>query len=159
MAVLRFFMLLSLVVWLGGLIFFAFVLAPTVFSGILPTRHMAGSVVTRALTALHWMGIVSGIVFLVTSMAYWYSTQGSPHPFAVRHVLVYVMLALTIGSQFGISPRMQALRTEMVVVDNVPQHDPRRVEFNRLHVWSTRLEGGVLVLGLAVLYLTARRLA
>ncbi len=159
MAILRFFMLLSLVIWLGGLIFFAFVLAPTVFSGILPTRHMAGAVVTRALTALHWMGIVSGIVFLVTSMAYAYSTRGAAEPLAARHILVYLMLALTIASQFGISPRMQALRTEMVVVDNVPQDDPRRVEFNRLHVWSTRLEGGVLVLGLAVLYLTARRLA
>jgi uncharacterized membrane protein len=45
MALLRFFMLLSLVVWLGGLIFFAFVLAPTVFSGILPTRHMRGATV------------------------------------------------------------------------------------------------------------------
>jgi uncharacterized membrane protein len=36
-------MLLALVVWFGGLIFFAFVVAPTVFSsGLLPTRHLAG---------------------------------------------------------------------------------------------------------------------
>jgi hypothetical protein len=47
----------------------------------------------------------------------------------------------------------------MVVVDNVPQDDPRRVEFNRLHAWSSNLEKGVFVLGLALLYLTARRLA
>ena len=160
MALLRFFMLLSLVVWLGGIIFFAAVLAPTVFSpGLLPSRHLAGSVVNRSLAALHWMGIVSGIVFLVTSMAYCYSTGGSARPLAARHILVYLMLALTIASQFGISPRMQALRTEMVVVDNVPQADPRRVQFNRLHGWSSKLEGGVLLLGLAVLYLTARRLA
>ena len=159
MAILRFLMLLSLVVWLGGLIFFAFVLAPTVFSGILPTRHMAGAVVNRSLTALHWMGIASGIVFAATSMAYSYSTRGMAEPLAVRHILVYLMLALTIASQFGISPKMQALRTEMVVVDNVSQDDPRRVEFNRLHVWSSNLEKGVFVLGLALLYLTARRLA
>ena len=159
MAFVRFLMLLSLVVWLGGLIFFAFVLAPTVFSGILPTRHMAGAVVNRSLTALHWMGIVSGIVFAASSMIWTAATHGSPHPFAVRHILVYAMLALTIGSQFCISPRMQALRTEMVVVDNVPPEDPRRVEFNRLHVWSTRLESGVLLAGLALLFLTARRLS
>jgi len=158
MAILRFFMLLSLVVWLGGLIFFAFMLAPTVFSGILPTRHMAGAVVNRSLTALHWMGMVSGVVFAVTSMAYSYSTRGAAEPFAARHLLVYLMLGLTIVSQFGISPRMQALRTEMVVVDNVPQDDPRRVEFNRLHGWSSNLEKGVFVLGLALLWLTARRL-
>jgi hypothetical protein len=31
------------------------------------------------------------------------------------------------------------------------------VEFNRLHVWSTRSEGGVFFLGLVVVVLTARR--
>src|SRR6266704_2118141 len=67
MAFLRFLMLLALVVWLGGLIFFAFVVAPTVFSpGLLPTRHLAGEIVGRSLGALHWMGIVSGIVFWIT---------------------------------------------------------------------------------------------
>jgi len=158
MAILRFLMLLSLVVWLGGLIFFAFVVAPTVFH-VLPTRQLAGSVVTRSLSALHWMGLVSGIIFAVTSMVWTASKYGSPHPFAARHLLVYAMLALTIGSQFCISPRMQALRTSMVQIDEVPHDDPRRVEFNRLHAWSTRLEGGVFLLGLAVLFLTARRLA
>ena len=39
MSLVRFFMLLSLVVWVGGIAFFAFVLAPTVFyPGILPSR-------------------------------------------------------------------------------------------------------------------------
>lgn len=156
MAILRFLMLLSLVVWLGGLIFFSFVVAPTVFSGILPTRHMAGSVVTRSLSALHWMGLISGVVFAASSMAFAYAVRGSANPFAVRHLLVYAMLALTIASQFGISPRMQALRTDMVKIDDVPPDDPRRVEFNRLHAWSTRLEGGVFLLGLGLLFLTAR---
>jgi len=45
------------------------------------------------------------------------------------------------------------------MIDEVPHDDPRRLEFNRLHVWSTRIEGTVLVLGLALLYLTARRLS
>jgi len=39
MSLIRFLMLLSLVIWIGGLIFFAFVLAPTVFNpAVLPTR-------------------------------------------------------------------------------------------------------------------------
>ncbi len=149
-------MLLSLVVWVGGLVFFAAVVAPTVFK-VLPTHELAGSVVTRSLAALHWMGIVSGIVFAVSSMAYSYATHGAAHPFAVRHLLIYLMLALTLASQFGISPKMQALRASMGTIDNVPHDDPRRVEFNRLHVWSTRLEGGVLFAGVVLLLLTARR--
>ena len=101
-------MLLSLVVWLGGLIFFAFVVAPTVFS-VLPTRHLAGSVVTRSLGALHWMGIISGIVFVATSFVVASENTGALHPFAARNVLVYIMLALTCFSQFVIMAKMSAV--------------------------------------------------
>jgi hypothetical protein len=59
---------------------------------------------------------------------------------------------------FGIASRMLVLRQQMGLIDDVPQDDARRVEFNRLHVWSTRIEGSVLVLGLALLFLTARRM-
>jgi len=44
MSFLRYLMLLSLIVWIGGLIFFAFVLAPTAFH-VLPSTQLAGNVV------------------------------------------------------------------------------------------------------------------
>ncbi len=84
---------------------------------------------------------------------------GSAQPFALSHVLVYLMIILTLVSMFGVGARMEALKKEMVMIDQVPQDDARRVEFNRLHVWSTRLEGTVLLLGLGLLFLTARRLS
>jgi len=153
MSFLRFLMLLSLSVWLGGLIFFP-VVAQTAFS-VLPTRHLAGSVVGRSLSALHWMGIVSGMAFLVSSMIYARLSTGSAHPLAARHILLFIMLALTLISQFGISPKMAALRASMGEIDSVPVTDPARLQFNALHLWSTRLESGVLLLGLVVVYLTA----
>jgi uncharacterized membrane protein len=157
MSILRFLMLLSLVVWLGGLIFLAFVVAPTAFTpGLLPTRHLAGSVVGRSLDALHWMGIVSGIVFLVTSMIYSRMTAGSARALAARHLLILLMLLLTVISQFAISPKMHAIRAEVGQIDSVPLDSPQRVEFNRLHVWSEKFEQGVFLLGLVALYLTAR---
>lgn len=158
MSLLRFFMLLSLVVWLGGLIFFAFVVAPAAFS-VLPTRHLAGNVVTRSLGALHWIAIISGIVFLTCSMINCRLTGGAARPFSARHVMVYVMLLLTVISQFGIMPKMAALRASMGEIDKVTPSDPARLQFDVLHVWSTRLESGVLLLGLVVIYLTARQLA
>ena len=158
MSIVRFFMLLALVVWIGGIIFFASAVAPTVFK-VLPTRHLAGAVVTRSLGILHWMGITCGIVFLITSMLNRYSLRGAAHPFALHHVLVYVMLALTVISQFVVFFRMAALRNAMGEIDLVPVSDARRVLFNQLHAWSTRLEFGVLILGLIVLFLVARRLS
>ena len=159
MAFLRFAMLLALVVWLGGLIFFAFVVAPTVFSpGLLPTRHLAGEIVGRSLGALHWMGIVSGIVFLISSAVYNRMTVGSARPLAGRHLLIALMLLLTVISQFAISPKIHAIRAEAGVIDNIPLESPLRMEFDRLHVWSEKFEEAVFLLGLAALFLTARAL-
>jgi uncharacterized membrane protein len=155
MSVLRFLMVLALVVWLGGIIFFAFVLAPSVFA-VLPTRELAGNVVNRTLTILHWMGIASGLLFLTSSMLYAKLATGRTRPLAPRHVLIVLMLVLTLISQLGVSRRMSRLRAQIGTIDTIPQTDPRRMEFNHLHGWSTRLEGTVLVLGMGVLYLAAR---
>jgi uncharacterized membrane protein len=150
-------MLLSLVVWIGGLIFFAFVLAPTAFS-VLPTTHLAGNVVGRALSKLHWIAIVSGIVFLISSLLHSRLVDGTAHVLAARHVLICFMLALTLVSQFGIMPRMDSLRASLGEVSSAPIDSPDRVQFDALHVWSTRVEGAVLLLGLVVAYLTAQQM-
>jgi len=157
MSLVRFLMLLSLVVWIGGLIFFAFVLAPTVFA-VLPTRQFAGNVVSRSLGILHWIAISCGVIFAITSMIDSRVVNGVAQPFALRNLVVYAMLILTLVAMFGIESRMLELRGQMGVIDEVPHDNPLRVEFNRLHVWSTRIESSVLVLGLALLYLTARRM-
>jgi uncharacterized membrane protein len=154
MSFLRYLMLLSLIVWIGGLIFFAFVLAPTAFQ-ILPDTHLAGNVVGRALGKLHWIAIVSGIVFLLSSLLYSRLTDGTANLFAGRHLLVCLMLVLTLLSQFWIIPRMDTLRAQVGDFAKVPLTDPSRVQFDALHVWSTRVEGAVLLLGLVVVYLTA----
>jgi uncharacterized membrane protein len=158
MSLLRFFMLLSLIVWIGGLIFFAFVLAPTAFNipAVLPNTHLAGNVVGRALGKLHWIAIISGIVYLATSLLYSRMTDGTAHIFAARHVLLCLMLALTLISQFGIIPRMDVLRASLGEVSAAPIDNPLRMQFDAFHVWSTRVEGAVLLLGLVVVYLTAR---
>lgn len=158
MSFVRYLMLLSLVVWIGGLIFFAFVLAPTVFA-VLPTRQLAGNVVNRSLGILHWMAISCGVVFAITSMIDSRVVDGVVAPFALRNLVIYAMLILTLIGMFGIASRMMVLRQQMGVIDDLPHDNPLRVEFNRLHVWSTRIESSVLVLGLALIYLTARRIA
>lgn len=152
-------MVLSLVVWLGGVIFLAFVEAPTVFSpGLLPTRHMAGSIIGRSLDLLHYMAIASGIIYLFASMLYCRLSTGTPRPLAVRHLLIVLMLILTLISQFAISPKMHALRAAVGVIDNVPLDNPQRREFDRLHAWSEKFEEAVLLLGLVAIYVTAQAL-
>jgi uncharacterized membrane protein len=153
---LRTLMLLSLIVWIGGIIFFAFVLAPTLFH-VLPTTKLAGDVVNATLGKLHWMGLISALVFLAASLLYNWQQHVQIRPFLATHVFVVLMLALTAVSQFGITPRMRDLRATLQTVNNLDWNDSRRLEFDRLHAWSTKIEGGVLVLGLGVVLLTARR--
>jgi uncharacterized membrane protein len=157
MSFLRYLMLLSLAVWIGGLIFFAFVLAPTAFNipEVLPNTHLAGNVVGRALGKLHWIAIFSGIVFLASSLIYSRLIEGTPQVFAVRHLLIGLMLALTLFSQFWIIPRMDSLRAQVSDMASVAIDNPIRMQFDALHIWSTRFECAVLLLGLIEIYLVA----
>ena len=151
MTFLRFLMLLSLVVWIGGIIFLAFVVAPSLFT-ILPTRQLAGSVVTRCLGALHWIGLGCGVTFLLCSLAESHGTVLN-----LRNGALVGMLALTLVSQIVLGGKMQRLRDDMGEIDKIAATDARRVEFNALHQWSTRLEVIVLLLGLVAIYDVARQ--
>ncbi|HET9364302.1 MAG TPA: DUF4149 domain-containing protein, partial [Candidatus Angelobacter sp.] len=122
MSFLRFFMLLALIVWIGGIIFFAFVVAPTLFL-VLPTTRMAGDVVSVSLTKLHWMGLISGAVFLVCSLVYNRLKHAQLRLFAASHIFIVVMLALTAISQFGITPRLRLVRSQLEMVQK-PDYDP-----------------------------------
>jgi uncharacterized membrane protein len=158
---LRFLILLALIVWIGGIIFFAFVLAPTLFS-VLPTTKLAGDVVNATLTKLHWMGLVSGVVFLISSLGYNWQKHQQLRMFGITQIFVVLMLVLTSYSQFSITPRMRAIRGQIAQMNSqpgVPDFDKLMLDkqFFWLHKFSTWAEEGVLFLGLGVVVLTARR--
>jgi hypothetical protein len=155
MSFLRYLMLVSLVVWVGGLIFFP-VVAQTAFA-TLPNRHLAGEVVGKSLSALHWMGLVSGVVFLACSLLSNRISTGSADLASAGHLLIVLMLALTLVSQFAIIPRMDSIRASLPAeIDSVPPSNLARVRFDDLHQWSTRVESGVLLLGFVVVYLFSK---
>ena len=154
MSFLRFLIILSLAIWVGGLAFFP-VVAQTAFS-VLPAPHLAGLVVRRSLIALHWIGLISGVVFLAASLLHNRLSRGTPHVLAAPHIAVALMLLLTLISHFGIIPRMDALRATTGDISSLPSSDAIRVQFDALHAWSTRLEGAVLVLGLVAIFSVAR---
>ncbi len=157
MSFLRFLMLVSLAVWIGGITFFAFILAPAAFS-VLPSFHIAGMIVGATLVRLHWMGIACGVVFLACSFIVEWANTGRLRVFAVGNVLFYLMLVLTCISQFVIIPRMETIRTSVGNIEALVLTNPLRVHFDKLHAASVRLESFVLILGLAVIYLTSRGL-
>ncbi|MGB2634529.1 MAG: DUF4149 domain-containing protein [Candidatus Acidiferrum sp.] len=143
---------LSLGIWLGGDAFLSFVVAPGAFS-ILGNRDAAGMMVGYSLARLHFAGIFLGLLFLVARLL---RTRDFASFTTAAALCVVLMVILTTASQFTVSNRMERLKKQMVSVQNTPDDDPRRVEFNRLHHISVAYEGAVLLLGFAGLFLLVR---
>jgi type II secretory pathway component PulF len=110
--------------------------------------------VNYSLARLHWIGIVAGVIYLATAAVAGKSVAALAEPAAI---LVFAMVVFTMASQYGVIPRMEALRSQMGSVDATPAGNPLRVAFDRLHQYSVWLESAVLLSGLVALFLTARQ--
>ena len=139
---------LCLSLWLGADVFLSFVVAPGAF-GLLGSRDAAGMMVGYALARLHYAGIFLGLIFLVARLV---RTRDFGSFTTVASLCLVLMVVLTAVSQFTVSTRMEQLKKEMVSVQNAPEDDPRRVEFNKLHGRSVMFEGVVLLAGFAAMF-------
>jgi Domain of unknown function (DUF4149) len=148
----RFLQALALGAWIGAIIFFAGVVTRGAFA-MLASRDEAGALVGFTLAGLHEMGVIAAVIYLAAAvgMARSWRGLGRPPAFAVM-----LMLVLTLTSQRIVIPRMDALRAEMGSVNATAASNPLRGEFDRLHGVSVDLEGAVLVIGLAAMWLTMR---
>jgi hypothetical protein len=147
---------LSLIVWLGAEVFFPVVAAVT-FTTLMPDTHTAGTIVGQLLRILHGMGLVSGMVALAVLALAPALGIFKPRAMLAPMVLIVVMMACTVYSQFGIIPAME--RDRMAVggaIDTANPANPTTVHFNELHSRSESVEGIISLLGLATVVLVAR---
>jgi hypothetical protein len=138
-----------LALWLGAALLTAAVVAPAAFA-VLPTRALAGALVGRVLPVVFVGGLVAG----ATAAAVAWGGGGA----FLRARVAFPALAalLCAAAQFGVSPRIQALRAEMGPnIEALPKADPRRAAFGRLHGVSVLLMGAAGLAAGAALVLTA----
>jgi uncharacterized membrane protein len=146
---------LGLGLWLGSDVFLSFVVAPGAFR-ILASRDQAGAMVGFGLWWMHMIGVVCGIVILLARLVRTRTFASLATPAALCVVL---MMLLTVVSQHAVSPRMAALRVQMGSIQATAADSPLLAEFGRLHRISVSLESGVLLAGLAAMYLLVKELA
>ena len=151
-SVLRTIEFLCLGLWLGSDVFLSFVVAPGAFR-VLSSRDAAGAMVGFALGRMHLLGVICGIVFFLARLVRMRTFASFVAPVALCVVL---MIALTVASQVGVSPKMAMLRVQMGSIQATAQDNPLLAEFGRLHRISVSLESGVLLFGFAAMFLLVR---
>ena len=152
--VLRAIEFLSLSVWLGSDVFLSFVVAPGAFA-VLSSRDQAGALVGYSLTSMHLLGILCGLVILASRLLRMRTFASFAAPAALCVVL---MMLLTTLSQIFVTPRMAELRARMGSIEATAADSPLLAAFGRLHAVSVTLESGVLLAGIAAMYLMVRDL-
>lgn len=125
--------LLLVALWLGAACFFISV-AQSSFA-VLPSRELAGAVVSRTLMILNLSGLVLGAILLLTSFA----RQTDANRFRVwaeRFLLLILTAACAVG-QFVIGLWLSFIRAQINrPIDEVAADDPLKIQFDNLHEYS-----------------------
>ncbi|MGH7914861.1 MAG: DUF4149 domain-containing protein [Candidatus Binataceae bacterium] len=149
MVAVLFIYLLSLVCWLGGMVFFTTLVAPVVFK-VLPMAE-AGKVVGVLFPRYYLLGYICGAVGFI--LAIYLCAMRMPRMWwAMAALALLIALGLTIYAGAVVRPRVDAIRA---VTEEVNPDAARRAEFDRLHHLSVILNGGVMLLNLAALLASA----
>ena len=145
--------LLSLGCWLGAIVFFSAVVAPSVFQSI-PIAE-AGKLLSVLFPRYYLVGYIAGSIAVLLSF-YFALARAARGWWAIAAVALAIALGLTLYAGVIIRPRVDAIRT----VAEVETPDPaRKAEFDRLHRTSVMLNGAVLILDLLALAATAAALS
>lgn len=147
---------LGLSAWLGSDIFLSFVVAPGAFRVLAPNRDQAGAIVGFALTKMHLIGMACGVAILLLRVL---RTKSFASLAAPAGLCVMLMILLTVVSQLTVTPKMAALRMQMGSIQATATDSPLLAEFGKLHQVSVTLESGVLLAGIACIFLMVRELA
>jgi uncharacterized membrane protein len=150
--VLRFIYLLSIALWLGGMAFFSFMAAPSIFK-VLP-REEAGRVVSDIFPKYYWQGLICGAIALVTSVALGVRDRWNML-LIVRTMTIGVMVIGILYAVVILQPKIQAVKAQTTSFESLAPTDPLRLEFGRLHGRSFSVNAAVILLGVIVVFITA----
>lgn len=144
----------SLSVWVGGLGALA-LSAGVLFRQPTLSRAQAGSAFGAMLRTFGYVEMACAAVLLVSAVVLHVSGPGESWVKAVRLGLVALMILLVVTYGFGVHPAIHEERSRIPQFDALPEHDPAKARFDRLHRWSTRLVGANMMAGLALLLFSA----
>jgi hypothetical protein len=161
MVLLRYLYVVALVLWVGGLITAGALVAPSVF-GVLQAwnesqgRVLAGQVFGEVLLRLTWLSYaMGGIMFITLTLHRLLGAR--PVKYGIRVGIMGLMLVMMMITGFILIPQVDVIQAEVQgPMAALPDTDPRRMEFNRLHGISNILFSITAIGGLALCWWEAR---
>ena len=142
----NFIYLLSLVCWIGSIIFFSFFVAPVVFKTL--EREKAGELVGIIFPRYYMIGYVCGVLVLVTLLL------TGPETVGLKWCAWGIMMLGTASAGLGVNPRAKILKEKLKDASEVEKPD-LEARFKMLHSLSVKLNAAVLFAGLWLLWLTS----
>lgn len=146
--------LTGLAIWVGGALVLGAVVAPLLFKR-LPSRTEAGKIFGECLERFDFVCfvlvpvlIVCSAIRLLTGWEVW-----GEGPTRIKYLTLGLFFLLFIYIIAGVRPAMKQARAEIKDFDALPETDPKRMAFRRLHKKAGRLFGLQVLLGLFLLYL------
>lgn len=145
---------LALAVWTGEIVFFSFVVAPSVF-GALPVEQ-AGAVVGLVFPAYYVIGHVCGVALVGAAVLLRRWSRPGGGLWLAAAVVAGVALALSLYAGLVVQPSASDLRLQLHRADAPAA---AQEEFDALHRQAVQLNGGALVAVLTLAGLLAAQLA
>jgi hypothetical protein len=156
MLALRYAAVLALALWTGGLVVVGALAAPSIFEVLSARgadgRVLAGAVVGDMLQRFSLLAYVCAAVVMV-SLAVRGILGPRPRRFAIRVAGLTIMIAAAVYAGVVLAPRVAAAQQGIGTAPSaLPESDPRRIEFARLHGTSVSVQLVPLLGGLALLF-------
>lgn len=141
--------LLVLAVWIGSIVFFSFVVAPTVFKTLAP--HEAGQLIRKIFPKYYVIGILCAAAGFVCVAILLADGVMGRIPAILSLLLLAAMGGTDLWLRQAVFPQMNQMRDRIVASGE--QADPViETEWKALHRLSVQLNGAVLLAALALLF-------
>jgi uncharacterized membrane protein len=151
---LRYLLLLAVVVWIGGIVFFSFIASPSVFK-LLP-REQAGQVVGDIFPKYHMLGYISCLVALGCLVGL--RQLGAVQSVRAAMIMLVLMGSVQVTMGTVIGPKVMEARDAVKAAPPGPEKDRLEKKFRSLHAVSMIFNLLLLILGLVFVYRLAVRL-
>ena len=139
--------------WLGAAVFFVGT-AQNAFA-VLPTRELAGAVVSRNLLIVNISGIVIGLILLAASFVKPQNIK--PVWRWTERLLIIVLTAACAVGQFVIALYLAYVKAQIgKPIDEAAADDPLKIQFDQLHQYSVWVLMAAMAAALILFFLIGR---